>query len=121
MQTKIFPVDAITQVGVNPDKGTGLIEFRQGAEHAGIEFALVDAEKISRALCSVILRMARERGIITARDVTGFELHANLDGASLVLADSLTTESLHLSFDQMRELHEKLGMILGAQSAQPMQ
>ena len=83
--------------------------------------ALVDAEKISRALCSVILRMARERGIITARDVTGFELHANLDGASLVLADSLTTESLHLSFDQMRELHEKLGMILGTQSAQPMQ
>ena len=121
MQVKMIPVDAITQIGIDPDKGMAMIQFRQGAEHAALEFAIVEAEKLCRAFSSVILRMARESGVITARDVSGFDLHANLDGASLVLSDSQTTESLHLSTDQMRELHGKLGTILDQQAKQPLQ
>jgi hypothetical protein len=118
---KVVAVDAITSVSMDPDNGWAMIHFRQGGTDAALQFRLEEAEKVTRALSATILRLARDRGIITARDVEAYELHANLEGASLLLADSLTPESLHLTTDQLRDLHARIGDILQAAAAQPIQ
>ena len=118
---KVLATDAITSVSMDPDNGLAMIHFRQAGVDAALQFKLDDAERITRALSATILRLARERGIITARDVEAVEVHANLDGLSLILADSLTPESLHLSFDQARTLRDDIDTILRAAAAQPVQ
>lgn len=118
---QILAVDAITSVSADPDANVARIHFRQKGVEAALEFRLEDAEKVARSLSATILRMARERGVITARDLQAYELHANLEGVSLVLADSLTTESLHLSRAQAVGLRDELDMVLDQEAAQPIQ
>ena len=118
---KILAVDAITAVSADVDHHVARIHFRQGGDEAAMEFDLGNAEKVSQSLASILFRMARERGIAVARTVEQFELHPNLEGASLVLADSLTSESLHLDRAQMQALYSALGSLLAAEAAQAIQ
>ena len=120
-EIKVYPVDALTQFSIDTSTGKALIQFRQGGTDAALECNVADAETMARAIAATILRFARERGVAVARDCAGFELHANLDGASLVLSDSLTTESIHLSESQLQELYDRAGTILAGAGSQPMQ
>ena len=120
-QINILAADEIEYVSAEPGREVVRLHFVQGETHAALEFSMLDAERVAKALAATLMMMARERGMTYAREVLDLELQANLDGATLLVLESDQSESIHLSPEQMAALRDSLDTILRAQAAQSVQ
>lgn len=113
----------LTGVGADTEKGVAFIKFTlDGPTYCALEFPTLDIERLNKALANLVIDLADKHGLSSAQEVTRLRALSDLAGSVLVLElSNLTTESVHLSLDQTKELHETLGRILSDQESVPIQ
>lgn len=114
--------ESLTTVQADSDAGWAQILFLKGSNEMALRFDIRDVERLCKGLAGIIIGLAQRHGISYAAKVTDLNVAPNIDGVSLTfVVDGLTTESIHLSQDQTKELRDRLDGMLAAQARMPVQ